>query len=287
MTRSVMPGISRVSIACLIAATGLFGDALAAASSASASRFFLAAQKVRQALVEERYGRAVAIDEELIRGRPKGSYAAMAMLEMGIVSSWCLGDAAKAESMFQRAAQAAGQDRAGRRCAEIARRHLANSRLARVKEALRKYYSRKIEFPLRLSALVDLQLLAKEDSATPWGAPWRYERRASDLFPDIEGQEYVLACMELGEDLLPAPELRRQWLSLSRRFALWAAGSRGEAGAMARIEYLEAGVSTKKRKITLKEGERLEGLDLIHVAAEGAVLAGKDFLIHLPLRVRR
>lgn len=264
----------------------LISATTAAAPSPSPADFFATVQKVRQALVQGRYDRAVAIDEGFAKRFPHGSYAAMAMLEIGIVASWCLNDTARAGSTFRRAVQAAGKDEPGKRCADIARRHLAKSQLVRVKAALRKYYTKKIEFPTQVSALVDRQLLAKEDSATPWGTPWHYERRASDLFPDIEGQEYTLYSRELGKDPLPAPKLKQQWLSLSRRFALWAAGSQGAGGSLARIEYLEAGVRSEKRKITLKQGERLEGLELIHVATEGAVLASPDFLVLLPLRIR-
>jgi len=258
----------------------------AAAASPSPADFFASVQKVRRALVQQRYSRAVAIDEAFVKKFPKGNYAAMVMLEVGVIASWCLNDAAKAEGMFGRALAAAGKDELGKRCADIARRHLAKSQLVRVKAALRKYYTKKIEFPAQISALVDRQLLVKDDSGTPWGTPWRYERRASDLFPDIVGQEYTLYAKELGKAPRPAAELKQKWLSLSRRFALWAAGTHGAAGSMARIQYLEAGVASEKRKITLKQGEQLEGLELIHVATEGAVLASPDFLVLLPLRIR-
>ena len=281
MTRSAKPSILPALWLCFLWPTSDMD-----AATPSPADFFATVQKVRRALVQERFGRAAAIDEAFVKRFPQGNYAAMAMLEVGVIASWCLNDAAKAEGMFRRAVEAAGKDEFGRRCADIARRHLAKSRLVRVKAALRKYYTKKIEFPAQLSALVDRRLLSKEDSVSPWGTPWHYERRASDLFPDIEGQEYTLYCKELGKDPPRAAELRQQWLSLSRRFALWAAGTHSTAGSMARIQYLEGGVRSEKRKITLKQGEQLEGLELIHVATEGAVLASPDFPVLLPLRLR-
>lgn len=246
--------------------------------------FYLAAQLAGVATLEKDLGKARQTWHLYIREFREQKYAAPAGVQAALLARLGAGGQAESDRLFGLVARVPGQEPLQKSCRELARRWLARTQLAKLRQALKEYYWRKIEYPDRLEKLVAEELAKSDDLNSPWPTPFTYRLTENDLFPDTPAQAYHLSARQLGKPDRPNEEILQEWVSMLPRYVLWGVAKSTDGRPMALIGMIEKG-SKAGNKTSVVIGDELEGQTLIEADSIGAILSAGDYQLILPQRV--
>jgi len=246
--------------------------------------FYLAAQLAGVATLEKDIGKARQTWHIYINQFRKQKYAAPAGVQAALLARLGAGGQAESDRIFGLVARVPGKEPLQKSCREIARRWRARTQLAKLHQALKEYYWRKVEYPDRLEKLVAEELVKAEDLNSPWPTPFTYRLTENDLFPDTPAQAYHLSARQLGKADRSNAEILQEWVSMLPRYVLWGVAKSTDGRPMALIGRLEKG-SAAGNKASVVIDDELEGKKLIEADNIGAILSGGDYQLILPQRV--
>jgi hypothetical protein len=246
--------------------------------------FYLAGQLAGLAALDKEIEKAKQIWHVYAGEFRQQRYAAPAGVQAALLARFGAGGTEESDRIFRLVTRTSGQEPLEKSCREIARRWLARTQLAKLHQALKQYYWRKVEYPDRLEKLAAEGLATAEDLTSPWPSPFTYRLTESDLFPGVPGQAYDLSARELGKADRSTQEILQEWVAMLPRYVLWGVAKSADGRPAALIGLLEKGSEAGNKK-SVVIGEEIEGKKLIEADNVGAILAADDYLLVLPQRV--
>lgn len=242
---------------------------MAAATSAGAEDLapFLGAHQKASTLAEQSKWQDVAkVYETLATSQSQDPCAPLASVLQGIILRRELKQADPARAAFERAAKAP-QTPFGNELRQLARTWLARLQMEQIGPALERYWKKKVEYPEKLEALVELRLAPAELLVDPWGKPFSYAARALKARPDLPRQYYTLACTAIEGDSRQLPNVLKQTTTFPKKFQLKGIGAVKPLTALIQLD--EPG----KKPAHVAEGEKIGPAKLIKLTPQGAILA--------------
>lgn len=162
-------------------------------------------------------------------------------------------------------------DPLSRAAVAMSRRWLTRLDREEVKDALRQYYARRIEYPAALDALADVPGLRQPPAADRWERPWRYRLASFRRLSGVEGQRYELRSTMIDGEQDLAAALAVPYAS---RIRIEPAGMRAWSGGRMAVEFTSP--AAPETRIYLSPGDAADGLELAHLGARILVLSDGD-----------
>lgn len=211
---------------------------------------------------------AAKLYEDFISANPESPEAAISRVLRGIILWRDVDDIAAAEKGFTAAAGAKGADSLSIAAAELGKRWLSRVRMSRIKKACRAYYLDEVEYPDKLSKLVERKLLDKADLVDAWGDQFVYEPKESK-YPRAPLQKFLLKSKNVNGDAAGIPDVLAREKDFYKPFTLKA------------IQPKLVMVGLKTETLTIEDGQTKGGLTAVRIEESRVILCSHDFVVVL------
>ena len=258
-----------------VAAT-MLAAALAAASAGERPAFVAAIDQATKLGAQKQWDKAADTYATFAATHASHPFAPLASYLEGSVLRTQLNQAAKARAAFARAA--VGNTTLGPAFRVAARAWLARLQMEHLDAALRRYYVHKVEYPDKLTALVERKFATPKDLLDPWGKPFAYTTGRLLIAPKVPRQKYTLTCSTIkGNSRHLKRHLLKAYAAFRQRYQLRAIVPTTPPKAI----VTQAGGSGKR--LTVAQGAALGSGTMLAIAPGVAVLLDGEFVVALTL----